>query len=84
MKKNLTILIFTLLTNLTFGQKEKATYKTVADSFETNYNSDNFEAIFANFSPEMQNALPLDKTKDFLDGLKQQAGKITNREFVKY
>ncbi len=71
------------MTNFTFGQTEKATYKTVADSFEAYYNSDNFEAIFANFSAEMQTALPLDKTKDFLSGLKQQAGKITKREFVK-
>lgn len=84
MKRILTILILTLLTNFTFGQTEKATYKTVADAFVANYNSDQFEAIFANFSPEMQAALPLDKTKDFLSGLKQKAGKITKREFVKY
>ena len=32
----------------------------------------------------MQNALPLDKTKEFLSGLKTQAGKITKRQFVKY
>jgi len=84
MNRILTILIFTLLTNLVFGQTEKATYKTVADSFEVNYNSDNFEAIFADFSIEMQMALPLDKAKDFFNGLKQQAGKILKREFVKY
>lgn len=84
MKRILTILIFTFLTNFTFGQTEKEAYKTVANSFELNYNSDNFEAIFNSFSPEMQSALPLDKTKDFLTGLKQQAGKITKREFVKY
>jgi murein DD-endopeptidase MepM/ murein hydrolase activator NlpD len=80
----MTILIFTLLTNLIFGQTEKGTYRAVADSFEVNYNSDNFETIFASFSPEMQAALPLDKTKDFFNGLKQQAGKILKREFVKY
>ncbi|PZX61945.1 murein DD-endopeptidase MepM/ murein hydrolase activator NlpD [Hydrotalea sandarakina] len=72
------------MTNFTFGQKETVTYKTVADNFEADYNSGNFEAIFANFSSEMQTALPLDKTKDFLSGLKLQAGKITKREFVKY
>jgi hypothetical protein len=32
----------------------------------------------------MQKALPIVQTKEFLNGLKQQAGKITNREFVKY
>ena len=84
MKRILTILALTVLTNSIFGQTEKELYKTVVDSFELNYNMDNFEAIFLSFSPEMQNALPLDKTKGFLTGLKQQAGKITKREFLKY
>ncbi|MFV0344844.1 MAG: DUF3887 domain-containing protein [Bacteroidales bacterium] len=84
MKNILTFLILTILTNFSFGQTEKATYKTVADNFENNYNSENFKAIFESFSPEMQSALPLDKTTDFFSGLKQQAGKITKREFVKY
>jgi len=70
--------------NLAFGQTEKIANKSVADSFETNYNSDNFEAIFSGFSIEMQNALPLDKTKEFLTGLKTQAGRITKKQFVKY
>ncbi|MBN8578392.1 MAG: peptidoglycan DD-metalloendopeptidase family protein [Cytophagales bacterium] len=78
------ILFFTMLVNLVSGQVEKAAYKTVADRFEANYNASNFEAIFENFSAEMQTALPLDKTKDFLTGLMLQAGKITRREFVKY
>ncbi|XZF16699.1 peptidoglycan DD-metalloendopeptidase family protein [Chitinophagaceae bacterium MMS25-I14] len=69
---------------LTFAQGEKAIYKTVADNFEQNYNADKSEAIFAAFSPEMQQALPLDRTKDYLASLKQQAGRITKRTFVKY
>lgn len=84
MKQILTILTLTVLTNFAFGQTEKVLYKTVVDSFELNYNMDNFDAIFLSFSPEMQNALPIDKTKAFLIGLKQQAGKITKREFLKY
>ncbi|MEO6818841.1 MAG: peptidoglycan DD-metalloendopeptidase family protein [Ginsengibacter sp.] len=40
--------------------------------------------MFNSFSTEMQKALPFDKTIDFLTGLKNQAGKITSREFVKY
>ena len=83
--KNIVVpLILALMVNLSFAQTEKATYKTVADSFEKNYNADNFDAIFSAFSPEMQSALPLDKTQDFLTGLKTQAGQITKREFVKY
>ncbi|WP_343674308.1 peptidoglycan DD-metalloendopeptidase family protein [Chitinophaga sp.] len=84
MKNILTILAFTVLTNFAFGQNEKATYKAVADSFELNYNRDNFDAIYSGFSPEMKNALPIDQTRKFLAGLKQQAGKITKREFIKY
>jgi len=82
-KCTLTILL-TIFMNLAFGQTEKIANKSVADSFETNYNSDNFEAIFSGFSIEMQNALPLDKTKEFLTGLKTQAGRITKKQFVKY
>ena len=67
-----------------FGQTEKATFKTVANNFQTQYNKSNYDSIFAMFSPEMQNALPLDKTKDFLRDLKSQAGQITKRQFVKY
>jgi len=67
-----------------FGQTEKATYKTVVDNFETQYNKSDYDSIFAMFAPEMQKALPLDKTIDFLTGLKSQAGQITKRQFVKY
>jgi murein DD-endopeptidase MepM/ murein hydrolase activator NlpD len=84
MKKFLGILTLTFIMSQSFGQTEKASYKTVADNFEKNYNEDNFEAIFSSFSSEMQNALPLEKTKDFFTGLKAQAGRITKREFIKY
>jgi murein DD-endopeptidase MepM/ murein hydrolase activator NlpD len=84
MKKTLLTILLSTFINIAFGQTEKIDSKTVADSFESNYNTDNFDAIFSSFSTEMQNALPLDKTKEFLTGLKTQAGKITKRQFVKY
>ena len=84
MKNFIVTIIFTIIMKFAFGQSEKITNKTVADSFEMNYNTNNFDAIFSSFSTEMQNALPLDKTKDFLTDLKSQAGKITKRQFVKY
>jgi murein DD-endopeptidase MepM/ murein hydrolase activator NlpD len=84
MKKFLAILTFSFIISPSFGQTEKAINKTVADNFEKNYNSGDYEAIFSSFSSEMQNALPLEKTKDFFTGLKAQAGKITKREFIKY
>jgi murein DD-endopeptidase MepM/ murein hydrolase activator NlpD len=84
MKKILFVVALSLFTVLVKGQAEKASYKSVADSFELNYNADNLDAIFASFSPEMQQALPLDKTKEFFTGLKTMAGKITKRSFVNY
>ncbi|MDP4261823.1 MAG: peptidoglycan DD-metalloendopeptidase family protein [Bacteroidota bacterium] len=59
-------------------------YKTVAGKFESNYNNNNYDSIFALFSAEMQKALPADKTLDFLNALKSQAGNIKKRQFVKY
>jgi murein DD-endopeptidase MepM/ murein hydrolase activator NlpD len=67
-----------------FSQSETTVYKTVADKFESNYNKSQYDSIFNMFSTEMQDALPIDKTKDFLTGLKTQAGQITQREFIKY
>ena len=84
MKKYLATILLSIFMNVAFGQTEKIANKSVADSFEMNYNADNFDAIFSSFSTEMQTALPLDKIKEFLTGLKTQAGKITKREFVKY
>ena len=78
-----TIVLTFFMSNI-FGQTEKATYKTVVDNFETQYNKSDYDSIFAMFSPEMQKALPLDKTTDFLTGLKSQAGQITKLQFVKY
>lgn len=84
MKNLFSILSLLLFTNLVIAQTEKAIYKSVVDSFEINYNADKLDAIFASFSPEMQQALPLDKTKEFFAGLKTVAGKITQRTFVNY
>jgi len=84
MNKYLVTLILILFINFAIGQTEKITNKSVADSFESYYNSGNYEAIFSMFGTEMQIALPLDKTIEFLTGLKTQAGKITKRQFIKY
>ncbi len=81
------IFLIFILTNIMsniFAQTEKAVYKNVADKLESNYNQDNYDDIFNMFSSEMKTALPLDKTKDFFSGLKDKAGKIIKKEFVKY
>jgi len=84
MKNFAAVFLCSFFMNLSFAQTEKPSYKSVADSFEINYNAGNFEAIFAKFSEDMKHALPMDKTKAFLTGLKTQVGKIDKREFVKY
>ena len=84
MINKLILITLTLLTINVFGQTENSTYKIVADKFEKSYNENDFKSIFDSFSIEMQTALPLDKTTDFLKGLKSQAGQITKRQFVKY
>src|SRR3990170_275129 len=84
MINKLILITLTLLTINVFGQTENSTYKIVADKFVENYNGNDFKNIFDSFSIEMQSALPLDKTIDFLKGLKSQAGQITKRQFIKY
>lgn len=84
MKKLLLILTLVFIVGKIFGQTENSTYKKIADRFEVYYNSEKYDSIFSMFSIEMANALPLDKTKEFLTGLNSQVGKITKRQFVNY
>lgn len=82
MKKILFLLISFLLTNLLFAQTEN--YKVAIDNFHSNYNAEKYEEIFNDFSIEMKQALPLEQTVEFLKGLKNQVGKIENKEFITY
>jgi murein DD-endopeptidase MepM/ murein hydrolase activator NlpD len=82
--KKLSIIILILVPFFSFGQNEKEMSKKVSAEFEEFYNSDKFQNIFDLFSAEMKSALPIEKTTDFLKGLKTQAGKIEKREFTKY
>jgi murein DD-endopeptidase MepM/ murein hydrolase activator NlpD len=67
-----------------FCQTENESYKTVSANFERFYNSKNGEAIFNLFSSEMKAALPKDQTKEFINTLSRDYGKITSREFIGY
>ena len=82
--KNTILIILTLIVNLSFGQTEKTVNKVVIENFVKNYNNDDYNAIFSMFADVMKETLPLEKTTEFLKGLKSQAGNITNREFLKY
>lgn len=70
------------MTNVVFGQTNN--YKKAFENFQSNYNTEKYEDIFNNFSSEMKQALPIDKTKQFLTNLKNQVGKIEKTEFVGY
>lgn len=67
-----------------FGQTEQPVNKSVTATFELFYNHNDYDSIFAMFSPEMSAALPIDKTREFLSGLKSQCGQILNRKFSGY
>lgn len=76
--------ILTLIVTPCFGQPERSANKIITDKFIENYNNDDYKVIFSMFTDEMKKSLPMDKTTDFLNGLKSQAGNITDYEFVKY
>ena len=82
--KKLTLFILIISPFLVFCQTEKETSKQILAEFEKNYNSDKYQEIFEMFSDEYKTALPIEQTVDFFKGLKNQAGNITNREFIKY
>jgi len=82
--KKLILFILIISPFLVFCQTEKETSKIILAEFEKNYNSDKYQEIFEMFSDEYKTALPIEQTVDFFKGLKNQAGNITNREFIKY
>jgi CubicO group peptidase (beta-lactamase class C family) len=70
------------MTNNLFAQTEN--YKIAINNFKENFNTEKYNEIFNSFDSEMQKALPIDKTNQFLIGLKSQVGNIENTEFIKY
>ena len=82
--KKFILILFCFISAKSFSQTERLENKEVAQKFEALYNAEDFEEIFNLFSNNMKSALPLDKTTQFLKGLKSQSGDIKNREFIKY
>ena len=82
--KKTSIIILILVPFFSFGQTEKETSKKISAEFQEFYNSDKYQNIFELFSAKMKSALPIERTTDYLKGLKTKAGKITKREFTKY
>lgn len=84
MKTFLLLLSLFCVMGIAHAQTEKLINKAAADNFEKSYNGDDANGVFNLFADVMQKALPIDKTKEFLSGLKTNRGKIINREFIKY
>lgn len=82
--KNIILIALILVVNLSFGQMEKVENKVITEKFVENYNNDDYDGIFSIFADVMKDALPIDKTTEFLKGLKSQAGNISNHKFIKY
>ncbi len=78
-------ILFTLLCSaVLFGQGEKESDRTVVEQFKTDYNQEKYASVFELFSPEIKQALPLNKTRAFLGGLKEEAGKLLEYRFLRY
>ena len=84
MKTFLFLLLLCCVLETAHAQTEKLINKAAADNFEKSYNADDLNGVFNLFADVMQKALPIDQTKEFLNGLKTNGGKITQREFIKY
>lgn len=78
------ILSFSLLFTCAFAQSESNNSKIVTGKFVKYYNTNQPDSVFGLFSSEAKIGLPLDKTKGFLNQLRQNFGNIANLTFEAY
>ncbi|MBN8565976.1 MAG: serine hydrolase [Flavobacteriales bacterium] len=81
MKIQFYYLFFLLSFQICQAQNEKTA--AVMKSIQEEYNSNRFEQLFEQFSPEMQSSLPLPKTTAFFTQLQTDAGQLVATSFVK-
>jgi len=85
MKTRILTILITLISIGGFSQTEESnSHKKISTKFQTNYNKEDYSSIFEMFAQNMKDALPLEKTTNFLKGLKFQAGNIKERSFIEY
>src|SRR5690554_5859122 len=82
MRKLILILMVFFASHALLAQTEA--YNTAINNFQEAYNSEKFDGIFRSFSAEMQQNLPIEKTRQFLIDLKSQVGKMESTEFIGY
>lgn len=84
MRRLFTIIAVFLFSSSLFAQNETEAYKVAQQQFQNFYNAKTYDSIFKSFSPEMQNALPLAKTKGFFESITTSFGKIKSMAFIRY
>jgi hypothetical protein len=67
-----------------YAQTENPEPRKIVDRFVYYYNSNQADSLFALFSQEMKEALPIEKTQAMIAGLKQQLGEINSIDFIRY
>lgn len=76
--KKITLLFMCLLCSFICVAQDN--YKQVMSLFTEHYNKGQYQEVFDLFDPEMQKALPIDKTQEFLQTLHMQVGNIQKFE----
>lgn len=66
------------------AQTENPVHRKVVERFIYYYNCNLADSIYALFSQEMKDFLPIDKTQAMVSGLKQQLGDINSIDFIRY
>lgn len=84
MKSVFIFVLILLAYSVSFAESEKPEYKRISNKFVNFFNQKSADSLFNLFSGEMKNALPIDKTTEFVNGLYGQVGKIEKIEFEKY
>ncbi len=64
------------------GQKETGHKVALVDQLLGYYNREHYDSIFYLFSPEMQAALPIDKTNEFFSSMQTESGRIIKHEYI--
>lgn len=84
MRRTFLLLLLFLSFITAYSQAERYQDRLIAEKFRLFHNAGKVDSVYGLFSNDMQTTLPLDKAKEFLGGLKSQAGAIAKMEFVKY
>ncbi len=76
------MLVFT--NQIMMAQTERPADKLAVNQFQQKYNDNDYEGIFSMFDTDMQKAVPLKETKEFLTAMKSNTGKIKQTSFQRY